>query len=199
MTRPSGGREPLGRGRGSGSFADQGAPSSRRLPFAILYLLQTMASIPRTGWVAEEDSAGPPHVSGIPGNREPHLVQGSSRDGGQAAGDPAGGRGCGGRMWLLPGGSTANLSLACEIAGRELIVYDSFEGLPSPDPGDKYGNPYTRASSRRISSGSGERPRGSARSTAAPSSRDSSRTHVPRHDRPVVLGLPRRGSPGQPP
>src|SRR3954452_5691917 len=41
------------------------------------------------------------------------------------------------------GGSTANLSLACEIAGRDLIVYDSFEGLPSPDPADKYGNPYT--------------------------------------------------------
>jgi macrocin-O-methyltransferase TylF-like protien len=41
------------------------------------------------------------------------------------------------------GGSTANLSLACEIVGRDLIVYDSFEGLPSPDPRDKYGNPFT--------------------------------------------------------
>ena len=36
------------------------------------------------------------------------------------------------------GGSTANLSLACEITGRELIVYDSFEGLPPPTPGDQY-------------------------------------------------------------
>jgi O-methyltransferase len=36
------------------------------------------------------------------------------------------------------GGSTANLSLACEIVGRELVVYDSFEGLPAPEPGDKY-------------------------------------------------------------
>jgi len=36
------------------------------------------------------------------------------------------------------GGSTANLSLACELAGRELVVYDSFEGLPAPRPGDKY-------------------------------------------------------------
>jgi O-methyltransferase len=36
------------------------------------------------------------------------------------------------------GGSTANLSLACEIAGRDLIVYDSFEGLPPPQAGDKY-------------------------------------------------------------
>jgi O-methyltransferase len=36
------------------------------------------------------------------------------------------------------GGSTANLSLACEIVGRELIVYDSFEGLPPPEENDKY-------------------------------------------------------------
>lgn len=36
------------------------------------------------------------------------------------------------------GGSTANLSLACEAAGRELIVYDSFEGLPEPTGNDEY-------------------------------------------------------------
>jgi O-methyltransferase len=41
------------------------------------------------------------------------------------------------------GGSTANLSLVCEIVGRELVVYDSFAGLPAPDPRDKYGNPFT--------------------------------------------------------
>lgn len=29
------------------------------------------------------------------------------------------------------GGTTANLSLACQAAGRRLIVYDSFEGLPA--------------------------------------------------------------------
>jgi hypothetical protein len=39
------------------------------------------------------------------------------------------------------GGTTANLSLLCEIAGRELYVYDSFEGLPPAAEGDKYGNP----------------------------------------------------------
>jgi hypothetical protein len=39
------------------------------------------------------------------------------------------------------GGSTANLSLACKLVGRELIVYDSFEGLPPPTPGDKIANP----------------------------------------------------------
>jgi hypothetical protein len=36
--------------------------------------------------------------------------------------------------WL--GGTTANLSLVCDIVGRQLIVYDSFEGLPAPVDGD---------------------------------------------------------------
>jgi O-methyltransferase len=36
------------------------------------------------------------------------------------------------------GGSTANLSLVCDIVGRDLIVYDSFEGLPPPTARDKY-------------------------------------------------------------
>jgi hypothetical protein len=34
------------------------------------------------------------------------------------------------------GGSTVNLSLGCDLAGRELHVYDSFEGLPAPEEGD---------------------------------------------------------------
>lgn len=38
------------------------------------------------------------------------------------------------------GGTTANLSLMCEIVGRELYVYDSFEGLPSAAEGDQYAN-----------------------------------------------------------
>jgi hypothetical protein len=41
------------------------------------------------------------------------------------------------------GGSTANLSLVCEIVGRKLIVYDSFEGLPAPQPGDRYATDST--------------------------------------------------------
>jgi O-methyltransferase len=41
------------------------------------------------------------------------------------------------------GGSTANLSLACDIAGRDLIVYDSFEGLPPPTENDKYASSST--------------------------------------------------------
>jgi O-methyltransferase len=36
------------------------------------------------------------------------------------------------------GGSTANLSLICDIVDRDLIVYDSFEGLPPPEKGDLY-------------------------------------------------------------
>jgi hypothetical protein len=39
------------------------------------------------------------------------------------------------------GGSTANLSLACDVVGRDLIVYDSFEGLPPPTANDKYAKP----------------------------------------------------------
>jgi hypothetical protein len=39
------------------------------------------------------------------------------------------------------GGSTTNLSLICDIVGRELVVYDSFEGMPPPKPDDKYALP----------------------------------------------------------
>jgi hypothetical protein len=34
------------------------------------------------------------------------------------------------------GGSTINLSMGAKLAGRELHVYDSFEGLPAPEGGD---------------------------------------------------------------
>lgn len=36
------------------------------------------------------------------------------------------------------GGTTANLSLVAEVVGRDLLVYDSFEGLPAPAPGDRW-------------------------------------------------------------
>jgi len=39
------------------------------------------------------------------------------------------------------GGSTANLSLICDLVGRELVVYDSFEGLPEAKPDDAYADP----------------------------------------------------------
>jgi O-methyltransferase len=34
------------------------------------------------------------------------------------------------------GGSATNLSLICHIVGRKLKIFDSFEGLPEPNPGD---------------------------------------------------------------
>lgn len=39
------------------------------------------------------------------------------------------------------GGSAAALSIACDYAGRDLVVYDSFEGMPEPDPRDEMGRP----------------------------------------------------------
>jgi len=41
--------------------------------------------------------------------------------------------------WL--GGSTANLSLICDIVGRDLIVYDSLEGLPDAEEHDRHATP----------------------------------------------------------
>jgi O-methyltransferase len=46
------------------------------------------------------------------------------------------------------GGSTANLSLACELVGRRLIVYDSFEGLPAPREGDRHAHETTEGAFR---------------------------------------------------
>lgn len=40
------------------------------------------------------------------------------------------------------GGSAANLSLVCEIVGRRLRVYDSFEGLPKGRAGDREAKNY---------------------------------------------------------
>ena len=37
------------------------------------------------------------------------------------------------------GGSAANLSLVCRLTGRKLRIYDSFEGLPESEPGDRQG------------------------------------------------------------
>jgi O-methyltransferase len=35
------------------------------------------------------------------------------------------------------GGSSANISLVCKLAGRKLAIYDSFEGLPEPSEQDR--------------------------------------------------------------
>jgi O-methyltransferase len=42
------------------------------------------------------------------------------------------------------GGSAANLSLVCRIVGRKLRIFDSFEGLPVGEAGDREA-PYYRA------------------------------------------------------
>jgi O-methyltransferase len=39
------------------------------------------------------------------------------------------------------GGTTANLSLICRAAHRQLVVYDSFQGLPPAEPGDRHAKP----------------------------------------------------------
>jgi hypothetical protein len=39
------------------------------------------------------------------------------------------------------GGTTANLSLVADIVGRDLIVYDSFAGLPPATDGDRWASP----------------------------------------------------------
>lgn len=40
------------------------------------------------------------------------------------------------------GGSAANLSLVCHITGRRLKIFDSFEGLPIGEPGDREAPTY---------------------------------------------------------
>lgn len=41
--------------------------------------------------------------------------------------------------WL--GGTSTNLSLICELVGRRLFVYDSFQGLPPAPAGDRHAKP----------------------------------------------------------
>jgi O-methyltransferase len=85
------------------------------------------------------------------------------------------------------GGSTANLSLACELAGRDLFVYDSFEGLPAPDPDDKYGNEMTEGFLRADL----ERVKKNVRRNGAIERctfvKGFFADTLPRHDQPVVL------------
>lgn len=42
------------------------------------------------------------------------------------------------------GGSAANLSLVCRITGRKLRIFDSFQGLPEPDPKGQTADAYKR-------------------------------------------------------
>jgi hypothetical protein len=42
------------------------------------------------------------------------------------------------------GGTAAALSLACKITGRELFIFDSFEGLPAGLPNDREAKYYAK-------------------------------------------------------
>ncbi len=42
------------------------------------------------------------------------------------------------------GGCAANLSLVCKVVGRKLKIYDSFEGLPQGEPGDREAKGYKK-------------------------------------------------------
>jgi O-methyltransferase len=46
------------------------------------------------------------------------------------------------------GGSAVNLSLVCRIVGRKLRIYDSFEGLPEGQPGDREAPNYKKGDYR---------------------------------------------------
>ncbi len=50
---------------------------------------------------------------------------------------PADREGCLVECGAYKGGSTANLSLVAGLCGRELVVFDSFEGMPEPDETDR--------------------------------------------------------------
>lgn len=50
---------------------------------------------------------------------------------------PADREGCLVECGAYKGGSTANLSLVAGLCGRELVVFDSFEGMPDPDETDR--------------------------------------------------------------
>jgi|GEM_PF-621832 len=60
---------------------------------------------------------------------------------------PSDAEGCVVEAGSYKGGSAAKLSLACKIAGRELVVFDSFEGFPEDDE-------FRDKPSRRIHAGS---------------------------------------------
>ena len=85
------------------------------------------------------------------------------------------------------GGSTANLSLVCRLAGRKLIVYDSFEGMPPPRAGDRHALPDAEGKFR----GGLEEVRENVRRLGDPDRctfiKGWFRDTLPRHESPIVL------------
>jgi O-methyltransferase len=87
------------------------------------------------------------------------------------------------------GGSTANLSLVCDIVGRQLIAYDSFEGLPAPKGNDK----YARDEQTGFLRGDLETVRSNVRRYGAPDRvtfrKGWFEDTLPRHSEPIVLAF----------
>lgn len=85
------------------------------------------------------------------------------------------------------GGSTINLSLACRIAGRSLIVYDSFEGLPDATEGDR----HAKAGARGLFAGSLDLVRSNVTRYGAPELTEYRKgwfdATLPHHTEPIVL------------
>ena len=80
-----------------------------------------------------------------------------------------------GRVRLLPRRDIDRLSLACALAGRELILSDSFEGMPAPAPARRSRSSSSRAACADGRGGPGEIAR-RATSASAPSARGRSPT-----------------------
>jgi hypothetical protein len=87
------------------------------------------------------------------------------------------------------GGSTANLSLICEVVGRRLIVYDSFEGLPAPEPGDRYANPQATGLLRADLEEVRENVRRCGALECCDFRKGWFRDTLPHHEEPIVLAF----------
>lgn len=85
------------------------------------------------------------------------------------------------------GGSTANLSLACEIADRRLIVYDSFAGLPESDPADAHGEIFPRGRYRADIEETKDTVRRLGSLERCTFVKGQFAETLPRHDQPIVL------------
>lgn len=87
------------------------------------------------------------------------------------------------------GGSTVNLSLACGIAGRRLIVYDSFEGMPPPSTGDRHALPDAEGKFRAELEDVKENVRRHGEIDRCTFVKGWFRDTLPAHDSPIVLCL----------
>ena len=95
------------------------------------------------------------------------------------------------------GGSAANLSLACKLAGRDLILYDSFEGLPPARRATSTPSPTPRAPSSVRSTRCATTSPATAPSRSAPSGKGWFKDTLPHHTEHDRHDVPRRRLPGE--